>query len=301
MGNWLTGLDAFDDQSTAMRGESSVTVRHEDLSDCVMRQTPHEPEVLTYVKPSPTSQPNTTSAVFIRPGFAVAATGDIERALSIFRAGAAHPTDPPVLTNLGLLHCLAGIADMRFSVEETNDAIARLATSTMPTIRAVGVWVQALNVGNDTAAAIRLYQQAIDMTTESGNRTLDESLRGTQMGLLADTIDVDTALTMFTERVDTWQIIGDNFAAAGVTELANMLARLGYLVGAARLHGAINPAADPDMAATLSPFIPKIRDVMGPDAFNDAYEAGTRLSPRAAGELAHQLIAQARAAHTSNT
>jgi len=31
MSNGLAGLDAFDEQSTAMRGEPSVTVGHEDL------------------------------------------------------------------------------------------------------------------------------------------------------------------------------------------------------------------------------------------------------------------------------
>ncbi len=242
-----------------------------------------------------------SSAAYIRAGFAVSSTGDIGRAVSIFRAGAEHPTDPPVFGNLAFLHIFAGLADMRLSVEETNDAIARLATSTMPTIRAAGVWVQALSVGDDTSAGIRLYQQAIDMSVASGNRTLEETLRGMQMGLLAETIDLDTAFTMFTERVNTWQIMGDPFATAGVTELANMLARLGYPDGAARLHGAINPDADPDMAATMSPLIWPVREMMGPDAFNDAYQAGTRLSPQAAGELAHQLIAQARAEHTTNT
>jgi len=242
-----------------------------------------------------------SSAAYIRAGFAVSSTGDIGRALSIFRAGAEHPTDPPVFGNLAFLHIFAGLADMRSSVEETNDAIARLATSTMPTIQAAGVWVQALNVGDDTSAAIRLYQQAIDMSVASGNRALEETLRGMQMGLLAETIDLDRALTMFTERVSTWQIMGDPFATAGITELANTLARLGYHDGAARLHGAINPDADPDMAATISPLIWPLRDMMGPDAFNDAYQAGTRLSPQAAGELAHQLIAQARAEHATNT
>lgn len=241
-----------------------------------------------------------SSSAYARTGFALSQSGDIERALNIFRAGAEHPADPPVFGNLAFLHIFAGLADMRSSAEETNDAIARLATSTMPTIRAAGVWVQALNVGDDTAAGIRLYQQAIDMTTESGNRSLDETLRGFQMGLLSDTLDVDTALTMFTERVNTWQIMGDSFAAAGITELANTLARLGYHDGAARVYGAINPGVDPDMATTLSPFIPAVRQMMGTDAFNDAYDAGTRLSPQAAGELAHQLIAQARAEHTAD-
>jgi hypothetical protein len=101
--------------------------------------------------------------------------------------------------------------------------------------------------------------------------------------------------------VNTWQIMGDGFAAAGVTELANMLARLGYHDGAARLHGATDPGLDPDKAAGTIPLMWPERDMMGRDRFNDAYQAGTRLSPQAAGELAHQLIAQARAEHTTNT
>ena len=244
-------------------------------------------------------EPSTTA--YVRAGISVTGTGDIGRALSIFRAGSEHPTDPPMLVNLAFLHIIAGLADMRLSVEETNDAIARLSTSTMPTIRACGVYVQALNVGDDTSAAIRLYQQAIDMSVASGNRALEEGLRGMQMGLLAETIDLDTAFTMFTERVNTWQIMGDSFVSTGISELANMLARLGYHDGAARLHGAINPVADPDMVAGTFPLIWPERDMMGRDAFNDAYQAGTQLSPQAAGELAHQLIAQARAEHTTNT
>jgi hypothetical protein len=206
-----------------------------------------------------------------------------------------------MLANLAFLHVASGLAGMQSSVEETNDAIARLSTSTMPSIQASGVYVQALNVGDDASASIRLYQQAIDMSVASGNRALEESLRGMQMVLLAATIDLDTAFTMFTERVNTWQIMGDPFASTGITELANMLARLGYHDGAARLHGAIDPGWDPDMAAGTFPLIWPVRDMMGRDAFNDAYQAGTRLSPQAAGELAHELIAQARAEHTTNT
>ena len=141
---------------------------------------------------------------------------------------------------------------------------------------------------------------AIDVTVRSGNRRLETTLRGMQMGLLANTIDVDAALSLFAERVDVWQVMGDSYAASGVTELANMLARLDYLEGAAQLHGAVNKAVDPDTAATLSPFIVTIRDTMGRHAFNAAYEAGARLGPQAAGQLAQQLIAQARAEHVDN-
>ena len=89
--------------------------------------------------------------------------------------------------------------------------------------------------------------------------------------------------------------MGDNYAASGVTELANMLARLGYHEGAARLYGAVSHGAESYLAATLSPFIVTVRDAMGSDAFDASYGAGAGLDPATAGELAHRLIAQARA------
>jgi hypothetical protein len=55
----LAVLDAFNEQQAAMEREAGITVRHEDLSVFVKRQTPHQPKVLTYVKPSPTSRPST--------------------------------------------------------------------------------------------------------------------------------------------------------------------------------------------------------------------------------------------------
>ena len=134
-----------------------------------------------------------------------------------------------------------------------------------------------------------------------GSRLLEESLRGAQMGLLAESIDVDTALTLFTERVNAWQRIGDDYTASGVSELASMLARLGYHDGAARLYGATNRATDPETAAALWTVTRVGRDMIGRDAFNNAYEAGRGLSPQAAGEFAHQLIAQARAEHTTTS
>ena len=51
----LAVLDTFNEQQAAMEREAGITVRHEDLSVFVKRQTPHQPKVLTYVKPSPTS------------------------------------------------------------------------------------------------------------------------------------------------------------------------------------------------------------------------------------------------------
>ena len=243
---------------------------------------------------------DTSATPYTVLGYALAMSGEFDRGLSVFRLGAEHPADHPVLGNLAYLHAFAGVAGVPFPEDETNAAIVRLARAVMHSIQGAGLWVQALNAGDDTTAALGLYQQAIDMTVKSGNRRLETTLRGMQMGLLANTIDVDTALSLFAERVDVWQVMGDSYAASGVTELANMLARLGYLEGAAQLHGVVNIGKDPEMAATLSPFIVTIRDTMGHDAFDAAYEVGATLSPQAAGQHAHRLIAQARAEHVDN-
>lgn len=55
-----------------------------------------------------------------------------------------------------------------------------------------------------------------------------------------------------------------------------------------------------EVDAALSPAIVTIRDTMGRNAFAAAYETGARLSPQAAGQLAHQLVAQARTEHVDN-
>jgi hypothetical protein len=55
MRNRLTVGDALDEQQTAMERATGTTVRDEGLSVVVMRQTPQQSEVFTYVKPSPTS------------------------------------------------------------------------------------------------------------------------------------------------------------------------------------------------------------------------------------------------------
>ena len=123
--------------------------------------------------------------------------------------------------------------------------------------------------------------------------------RGFQLGLLAQTTDVDAALDGFTETVNAWQIMGDVYTSAGVTQLATLLSRLGYHDGAARLYGAVAFGKSADDLALFQSSVLTVRDAMGPVAFTLAYEAGAALDPRSSGELAHQLIAQARGDHNN--
>ncbi len=236
---------------------------------------------------------------YINAGFALSHSGRIDECLAMFRAGAEHPVDYPSRACLAYLHAFAGILAVAMPDEERRAAIADLAASPMPTIRAAGFWVRAIYAAiDDVPAAIALYQQAIDISAASGGRILEETCRGFQLGLLAQTDDLDAALTGFARAVDVWQVRADHYTVTGLAELARLLAHLGFHAGAARLVGAVAPREMPLNAyGNWKSAVETMRDAMGPDAFTAAFEGGRALSPHAAAQLAHELIAQARADH----
>ena len=98
--------------------------------------------------------------------------------------------------------------------------------------------------------------------------------------------------------MDVWQVRADHYTVTGLAELARLLAHLGFHAGAARLVGAVAPREMPLNAyGNWKSAVETMRDAMGPDAFTAAFEGGRALSPHAAAQLAHELIAQARADH----
>ena len=75
----------------------------------------------------------------------------------------------------------AGIVGVRFPDDEIARAVAELAATAMPSMQAAGFWVQALKIAeNDIAAAIALYQRAIETAVNCGCRILVETCRGFQ-------------------------------------------------------------------------------------------------------------------------
>jgi predicted ATPase len=220
--------------------------------------------------------------------------GEIDRALQLVREGAEDPADQPVRANLLYLHVLQYMGGVPDTEEEIIDAIAQLESSPMPAIRAGGFWVQAnLVADHDTAAAIGLYQQAIDLST--GSRTLEEMCRGMQLELIAQSDDLETALTGFAHAVNSWQnSLGDVYAGQGMGALVTWLAGHGYHDGAARLYGA-GLRGRPESWFNPPPEVVALPEVMGEAEFTAAFEAGAALDHRAAAELAHQLLAQVRA------
>jgi hypothetical protein len=80
-----------------------------------------------------------------------------------------------------------------------------------------------------------------------------------------------------------------------------LLARLGDRDGAARLYGAVARGIALDsLVPGLDVTISAVRESMGDAAFLAARDAGAALSNQAAGELARELIARARAALASD-
>jgi tetratricopeptide (TPR) repeat protein len=238
---------------------------------------------------------------YFKTAFAMVASGQFDQAMQVVRVGAEHPADAPVRGNLAYLHVFAAMLDVAIPDDERAAAIAQIKASPMPAIRGVAPWVQAILATDvDVRAAIDLYEQAIDIAVECGGRSLEESCRGQQLGLLTQTDDLDAALTGFSRSVDTWQVMADVYARMGVFALVTWLAGLGYHDGAARLLGAINRglpayAGHGESATKLAPEIVALPKLMGEAEFEAAYEAGIALDPRAAAELAHQLLATVRA------
>ena len=231
---------------------------------------------------------------YAHTGFAFGFSGDLDRCLSVLRVGAEHLDDHRVRVNLATLHVFAAMSGLRLPEQETHEAIAQIMSSVMPTIRALGLWVQAmLAADRDVPAAISLYQQAIDIAVNCGSRPVEETCRGLQLGLLAQTGDLVPALTGFTTIVDAWQLTGDRYTTTAMAQLIELLVRLGYHDGATQLVGALPPqfADFPEVLA--------MREAMDPAAYAKAYEAGAALDRPSAAQLAHQLITQAHTEHSS--
>jgi hypothetical protein len=190
------------------------------------------------------------------------------------------------------LHILTHVGGVAMLGQETMDAVVQLKASSMPTIRAAGLWMHAMAVADDDpSAAIALCQTALDADADAdtGSRVLDELVRGFQLGLIARTGDIEAALTGFTRIVDAYQASSGDFYTRGALEnLVEWLARLGYHDGAARLYGANTRGRWTNYPP---PEIVTLADTMGDDAFTAAFQAGATLDARATGELAHQLRA----------
>jgi hypothetical protein len=222
--------------------------------------------------------------------------GQIDQALRVVRVGAGQPADAPIRLNLIYLHVLHHIGGVPLPEEEVLAAIGQLESSPVPSIRAGGFWVQAnLMAPRDASAAIALYQQAIDMS--SGGKILEEMCRGMQIDLIGQSDDLETALTGFAHAANSWQhSLGDVYAGQGMTALVTWLAGHGYHDGAARLCGAVLRGR-PESWPYRPPSVVALPEVMGEVEFTAAFETGAALDPRAAAELAHQLLAQVRADH----
>ena len=154
---------------------------------------------------------------------------------------------------------------------------------------------------HDPAAAIELYQQAIDLFESCGDLLAEQYSRAQLVDLLATADDPDRALASFVKTVNAWRINGDTILAAGIGQLVVLLARLGHCRGAAELYGAVTrsvmlDALVPELEATMA----AAREVIGDDAFLSARDAGAVLSYQAAGELACELITIARAQLTTS-
>jgi predicted ATPase/class 3 adenylate cyclase len=153
-------------------------------------------------------------------GFALFFNGEVDKALSVWRVGAERPDDEPARGNLAFLHLFSAFSLVETSESERSAALTQIAASPVPAARAMGVWTQAvLAAQHDVAEAIVLYQQAIDMLVDCGGRSAEQTCRGFQTGLLAQTDDIGSALAGFTTLVNQWASTGGIYTDTGIGQL----------------------------------------------------------------------------------
>ena len=189
------------------------------------------------------------------------------------------------------------IVGERRSDDEFDEAMVQISAVGGPWAISFALTGQAeLAADHDIAAAIELQQQAVDLLEACGNRLYALSLRARLVTLLARGDDPDRALASFVDIVNAWRINGDTVLAAGITQLAVLLARLGYHQGATRLYAAAT------RSVTVDAFVPDLdstmafaREALGDTAFRTECDVGATLSYQTAADLACELIAGARA------
>jgi predicted ATPase/class 3 adenylate cyclase len=222
--------------------------------------------------------------------------GDVGAALDALRTGAAHPADTHRIVLAGLLW-FAGHVGEHLPDDELAEAMAEIKAAGFPMAFGIGRAGQAASVAaRDIAAAVELYQEAIDLFESHGCLMFEQRARAELAGLLASSDDSERALASSVEIVNAWRINGDTMLAVGVAHLATLLARLGHHDGAVRLYAAVTrgialDALVPELDATMT----AARETMGDAAFGVARDAGAALSYQEAGELASDLITHARA------
>src|SRR5439155_5767802 len=222
--------------------------------------------------------------------------GDVEGAIDLLRKGAAHPADRDDRLMLACLLGMGAVLGHHLPQDELTEALSKIKATGFPTAMGFGLANRAASMaGDNTAAAIELYQQAVDILEACGDRLIEQLVRSQLVSLLARSEDPGPALASFVDVVNDWQICGDTLLASGIGHLVVLLARLGHHEGASQLYGAVTRGLELGaLVSGLDACISSLREAMGDAAFLSSRDAGAALSYQAAGELARELIQRAR-------
>ena len=220
--------------------------------------------------------------------------GDVEGGLELVRLGAAHPADAHDRLNLMVRCVVRQLVGSPCSPAELADASALVRVAGVPSYVALMLTTEAAWTQDDIAA-IELIRQANAILRSVGNRQFGHTASNALASRLSKTTDIATALDALGGVIDDWQLGGDTAVAPGMGRLVVLLSQLGLHNGAATLHAAITRGISLGaIVAGLDEAMATTRLSLGDSAFTSAHEAGAAMNPHTAGNLAHQLISQAR-------
>ena len=219
--------------------------------------------------------------------------GDVDRALELAEAGAAHPADshdrfcmavhPFVMVQVGK-HVEA--------LNLVNACAAMVEEAGIPVSIAILYLAKGLALSQSNAAeAIEALDFALAIARRSGNRLFETFILPEVASLHGSTGDEIGALHSFSETLATWQTTADRFFVAPTfSGLVVLFERLGLHEGAAILYGTLAREFESTSFERSRDAVSRVKATLGDLKFEEFQRRGAELTLHEAAEFAQKQI-----------
>lgn len=207
--------------------------------------------------------------------------GDVERAVALVKAGAAHPSDQQdrmCRAMLPFILALGGRNGEARAIVDSSIAAAEatgIPTSICNTYLAKGRAFAEVDPG----VALAALEHGIAVARQSGNRFFEAIGLPHVASIQARSGDIATALGAFRQMTELWKRSSDQvFMATGLGELIVLLGRIGEPRPTATLYGALSQILPTNLlVAGLSETVARLKESLGEAAYDQAIRAGAAI------------------------
>jgi predicted ATPase len=228
--------------------------------------------------------------------FIAAFEGDLDRALTLARTGAAQPADREDRLCLALVLYFDAMHAPASARAAADDILANVEAAASPFPITIALFGKGRAFADtDPETALAAFDRAIAVSRAAGNRMWVALGIAEIAALQARSGDPISALTGFREMLGQWRGSAELMMVSnGIGGLVVLFERLGRTGAAATLYGAIGEVfqANPFVAEFPATML-RARDALGDAAFDEANRRGAAMSMHDAIDYARKQIAQA--------